>query len=372
MSSPASIDPALRSVLMVTDDLLTGGSQRVLVDLSNGLSERGWQVTVAAARGPLVDDLSDSVGYVPLPDKRGVRGSVRFASALSSLIRRTRPAFVHAHQRQAALVCRLAAAGTPARVVEHVHNTFAADWRRRISFVGHHQIACSQAVADMLISDFGKDPSRVTVIRNATSDIWSGESLELPNSRDSRQYSIVAIARASEQKDPLRFVHVIDELRRRDADVQASWIGGGELLEASKREAERLGLRQLRFVGDVRDVRPYLRAADMVMLTSRWEGLPLALIEGAAAGRALVAPHTGACGEIVRPGVNGVLYARDSSPAQIADAVTSVLDPEALLRMGAASREIYDREFTIDRVVDQLTITYASLAANTPGASDAS
>ena len=104
-----------------------------------------------------------------------------------------------------------------------------------------------------------------------------------------------------------------------------------------------------------------MRRADIVVLPSRTEALPLSLIEGACAGAALVATDVGNVRDIVEDGVNGILVARE--PDAIADALRGLLDDPARLRaMQAASRDIYRARFTLTAFADRLRAVYLQTA----------
>jgi glycosyltransferase involved in cell wall biosynthesis len=283
---------------------------------------------------------------------------LRYFAWLTRLVRSGDYDVVHAHQRGVALQARCARTGTRVRVVEHVHNAFRPDRSRFVSFRGDHLIACGQAIARMLVADFQRSPSRVTVVSNAVAD-WGAEGpAEPPLARGAGVPTILVAARATPQKDPRRFIEVIACLNRASHQVDGVWVGDGELLEECRLEVKRRGIPGLEFSGTRTDIAARMRDADLVLLTSRWEGLPLVLLEAASMGRALVAPRVGSCGEVVEDGVNGVLFDVDSSPATIARLIQEVLDRDTLTRMGAASRARYLRHFGIDSQVQKVEAVY--------------
>ena len=113
-----------------------------------------------------------------------------------------------------------------------------------------------------------------------------------------------------------------------------------------------------------RDDMPQVYAgAALVCLPSWREGVPRALIEAAACGRALVASDVPGCREIVEHGVNGLLVPpRDA--ASLADALRRLLEDTALRRrMGAAGRELAVQEFSLERVNAETLALYDSLLA---------
>jgi glycosyltransferase involved in cell wall biosynthesis len=110
------------------------------------------------------------------------------------------------------------------------------------------------------------------------------------------------------------------------------------------------------------DMPQVLASSAIVALPTYYrEGIPMTLLEGAAAGRPLLATDTPGCREIVRPGVNGILVPpRD--PASLASAIEALLrDPDRRRRMGEESRRIAVEEFSQERVVGDILALYDSM-----------
>ena len=140
--------------------------------------------------------------------------------------------------------------------------------------------------------------------------------------------------------------------------------GNGEVATFSAM-ADQAGLRgQMTFTGwiEADDMHRYMREADIVVLPSRTEALPLSLIEGACAGAALVATDVGNVRSIVEDGVNGALVRRE--PDAIAAALAMLATNRARLKeMQAASRGIYRERFTVSALADALRAVYLKVAA---------
>lgn len=120
------------------------------------------------------------------------------------------------------------------------------------------------------------------------------------------------------------------------------------------------------WVGQVRDIRPLLRQSSIVCLPSYREGLPKILIEAAAIGRAIVTTNVPGCREIVIDGVNGLLVP-PRTVAPLASAIQSLLEqPDRRHQMARAGRDLFEKDFTLDRVISQTFEVYTELLG--PGA----
>jgi glycosyltransferase involved in cell wall biosynthesis len=345
--------------MMLTDILGIGGMERVLVSLSRGLSERGHAITVVAEPGgALWNELPTSVHRLPAPPRRTRLQKFRYFLWLARLVRSGQFDIVHAHQRGVALQARVARTLTRTRVVEHCHTLIFSDYKRWLSFHGDRLIACGDAIAEMLVRDFRRPAHRITTVTNAVPDLGRGELLTLPASRMDRLPTILVVARVTKQKDPHRFIDVISAVNSSDRRVNALWVGDGDLLPECLEEVRRRKVEGLSFVGAHTDVVPFLRESDLLMLTSRWEGLPLVLLEAASMGRGLVAPDVGGCAEAVDHGSNGLLFDVDSTPEAIAAQLAEILDVGTLQLLGDASRRKYLNQFTVQGQVEKVEQVY--------------
>ena len=117
----------------------------------------------------------------------------------------------------------------------------------------------------------------------------------------------------------------------------------------------------LTWLGNRCDMPALLRTAHVVCLPSYREGLPKALIEAAACGRPIITTDVPGCRDVVRDGENGLLVpARDARG--LADAIGKLANDAALrARMGARSREIAEREFSVTAVAEETLAVYAAL-----------
>lgn len=144
-------------------------------------------------------------------------------------------------------------------------------------------------------------------------------------------------------------------------DVTFVVAGDGGLRAALEAKASRLLGDRVRFLGWATDLTILYGALDVVVLTSRNEGTPVALIEASAAGRPVVATDVGGVPEVVRDGETGfVVPAAD--PGAAAARVSQLLeDPQLRRVLGAAGREWVRSRFSAERLVTDLTGLYAEL-----------
>jgi glycosyltransferase involved in cell wall biosynthesis len=214
-------------------------------------------------------------------------------------------------------------------------------------------ICCSEFLREILVNHHGVDPDKAVTIVNAyhgprASDVreTQGEARARLGLRVDRRY-VLTICRLMGWK---RVDNIIRALVEWPADVELLVAGDGDMQAEWTRLAAELGLAErVRFLGNVphKDIPLWIRAADLFVLNSEYEGLSHTLLEVQALGTPMIA--SGVCGnpEVVEHGVNGLLVdPRD--PADLARAGRRILDDPALGRQfveaSLARAPRFDRE----------------------------
>ncbi len=151
-----------------------------------------------------------------------------------------------------------------------------------------------------------------------------------------RDYDLVFVGRLSAIKQPGQFVEVVAAVAREVADVRAVVIGAGPLRDELEAQAERLGVTdRIAFLGRRTDVDALLARSRVFVLTSKWEGLSIAMIEAMAAGAVPVVADVGELGDLVRSDCNGYLVAPGAVEAYARHAVRLLGDRDRWARMSA-------------------------------------
>jgi glycosyltransferase involved in cell wall biosynthesis len=220
-------------------------------------------------------------------------------------------------------------------------------------------ISCSEFLRQIAITRYGVAPDKVRRILNAYHGPTSGTVSETPQEArvsqglDPNKRYLLTICRLMVWKG---VDGILEALRGLPDDVELIVAGDGDMLEPWKRLAGEMGLgKRTHFLGNV----PYeripklIRAAEVFVLNSEYEGLSHTLLEVAALGTPIVC--TGVCGnpEVVEDGENGLLVpARD--PAALREAVAKVLGDKELqqrfVRASIARMPRFGREATFPEV----------------------
>jgi glycosyltransferase involved in cell wall biosynthesis len=330
-------------LLLVIAELRHGGAERIVVELAADACRRGDVVMVASGGGPWVQRVLEAGAdhaVVPL-QRRAALATLAGAGRLAAVIRGFQPDVVHAHNLRAALAAVLALSrrgGRRSALLSTVHGLApddyrAAAWLLRLAG-GGTVVACAPAVGRALL-DAGFPAGRLDVVTNGVA-VQAPSEPELEAAR--RRFGtgsrplVVGIGRLVDQKAWPTLIEAARHIH--DADVLVA--GDGPLrgrLEAAAAEAG----GRVRFVGVVEEPAALLRLARCVVSTSRWEGLPLALLEALTLGAPVVATQVGGIADLIPP--DAALLVQPGDPVATAGAVNRVLtEPDLAERLSCAAR----------------------------------
>jgi glycosyltransferase involved in cell wall biosynthesis len=361
-------------VLQFVTRLDLGGAQEACLDLCRSLLARGDTVhLLTASQGEMLADARRIPGLVvhAWPDwEHAVRpvADARCLRRLRRLLRDERYDVLHTHSSKAGLVGRLAAwtAGAPPRVVHHVHGwsfnptqgalarSACVALERLAARPGYALVSCSRATDDEgRRAGIGREDDRHVVYcgiaRRPLLRRRPRREIRRRLGLGGRDLLFLQLGNLKPQKDPVSFARAA-ALAGRELGRARFWIAGdGPLrseVEAVAREGK-LGSR-FRVLGWRRDVHDLLAAADVLVLSSRFEGLPLAVLRGMAAGLPVVATAVNGTAEAVKEGVTGRLLPAGDVAGLAAALVELGRSPRMRRRMGIAGRAASAR-FGVDR-----------------------
>jgi glycosyltransferase involved in cell wall biosynthesis len=155
-----------------------------------------------------------------------------------------------------------------------------------------------------------------------------------PGGRLAEGRLVIAVGRLVDQKNHALAIRAITQV----PDATLAIVGDGPLRPQLEQLAGELGAPVI-FTGVRKDARALMGAADVVVMPSRWEGLPLTALEALASGTPLVATSVRGLRELVTDGENALLVPED--PDALAAALRRVLDdPELAARLAEAGRRV--------------------------------
>jgi glycosyltransferase involved in cell wall biosynthesis len=300
---------------------------------------------------------------------------VRALRRVRAEIRAFRPDIVHTHTAKAGALGRVVARASRVPMLVHtfhghlLHGYFSPAvtravvmTERALARTTNRLMAVGERVRDELLAAGIGRTDQYTVVPPGIELPTSPPKAEARARLDLPVDAAVVgfVGRLTRVKRPDRLVEVLKALMARDSTVHAVVAGGGELL--TQVAADLGGSPRVRLLGWWPDVEVVYGAADLVLLTSDNEGMPVSLIEAAACGCPVVATDVGSVREVVADGETGLVVPR--SAADIATAARALLDdPSRRAAMARAGRARASDRFSRARLVRDVETAYLDLAA---------
>jgi glycosyltransferase involved in cell wall biosynthesis len=376
---------------LVCGALNRAGLERVVCNLAAGARRRGVPVTVFSFRGgPLADELRLSGVDVQVlacapSRRRRYLDSAMIALRLTGLLRRKRINCANFHglgvERIGRVVCGPGGVAVRSFVF---HNNYpqlsisAPDQRYRKRVIRelagfHHFIAISRQVRDWVVANGVVEQDRVTVIDN-------GIDLEQVRGRrpladvradlgiPEQAVVLIQVGRFTGQKNQDLSVEAFARVARRRTNLHLLFAGDGPLRAAAEAAAAACGAGdRVHFLGVRDDVPDLLGAADVFLLPSSWEGLPISLLEAFANGLPLVGTRVPGITDTVErcPGAAMLVPAGDS--AALAQAMDDAAADEGWRAgAGAQAAACVWRDFSSDTMAERYLDQHRRLLSGRP------
>jgi glycosyltransferase involved in cell wall biosynthesis len=363
------------AVLYFSNTLARGGAEEHILTLLRGLDRSRFRPLLACTpdvADKLGADVPDDVPVTPVRLRHP--RDLAAGRELARLIRRERVTVLHSHLFYSSLfaspIGRLC--GVPLIVeTPHVREV----WRRGLKahyvvdrWAGRcvdQYIAVSEANRRYLIEDKGLPAQKIVVIHNGCDvrrfDVRNVDTRSLRASLGfaARDPMLVVVGRLEPQKGHRILLDALPVVQREFPAVRLVCVGEGALREQLEARVTSLGLGDsVRFVGRQADVPAWLALADIVVLPSFYEGLPLAAIEALAAGRAMVATDVDGTPEIVVAEETGLLVP-PGDPGSLAVAISRLLrEPGLRAQLAEAGRARVIERFNEVRQVARTEALY--------------
>ena len=363
-------------VLFTVLTLGTGGMERRCLLLAGALAERGWRVGILTLK-----PWSEPVGALDprvrlfMIDLSGWR--VAAWLQFYRLLLRLRPTVYHGFGTLAGFPGTVLArmAGVPVVVNALVISaTYYPRWFAPFSWLcflfAHHAIANSRGVHDDCVRHWWFPARKITTIPNPVdTSAWPcrDQTLRAQTRAElglsDEQMVMGVVARLSGQKGHKYLFDALAQVADERPETVLILVGEGPLLGELTAYAEKLGLAErIHFLGRRNDVPRLLQAFDLFCLPSLFEGMPNVVLEGMAAGLAVISTTVPGAVELVVPGETGWLIPVADSAA-LAEALREALsDRDRLLAYGQAGRRRVEQDFDLAVIIRRYLEFYERFA----------
>ena len=344
------------SVILNLSHALNAGSHESLIGSFANASNPNLQLHERAAAEGIESHLIPCQGQM---DRAAIVKVRELASRVGANV-------VHAHGYKADLYAYFAV-NEQVPLVSTCHNWIDDDLKARLygmadRFVLRRYgrvVAVSDAVRDRLLKA-GVPQEKVRQIRNGINLRPYTDAAPSLRAELGDRPIVGVVARLSQEKGVDIFLRAVPLVLVEVPEARFVVVGDGPERENLTELIAELGIASSVSMLGRRDDLPAVYASlDVMVSPSRLEGLPMAILEGMASGRALVATAVGAVPTVVADDRTGVLVAAEDECA-LANAITSLLrDPERRLRLGSAARRLMEEEFSAERMAEDYLRVYA-------------
>lgn len=330
--------------MQIIPDFPLGGAETMCQTLSCTLSAMGHSVTVVSlyrCDTILTKKLNNAKIPVYYLDKKpGL--DLNCIPKLRKLIREQHPDVIHTHIH--ALKYAFAASlGLGIPMLRTIHSIASQDAEADTSinrFLFLHRFVTPVAISDAIaqtVSEYYRIPSHdIPVVLNG---------VDFSRSKPKQSYALqspaqlIHVGRFCEVKNHECILHALAALKEKGCFPHLKLFGSGELLDTIRSLSHSLGLSdQVEFCGLTDNIYPYLSDADIFLLPSKWEGIPMSIIEAMGTGLPIIAANVGGIPDMLTDRKSGILISPDAQ--SLSSALTELLaDADLRQHLGQAAKQ---------------------------------
>src|SRR5215469_9319636 len=368
-----------------------GGGEIYLHHLAAGLSRFGHCVRALCSNASAMDELAENLRRYCEVSRMDLKNTYRrptrclgaaldFAQhrRISRIFQELSPDIVHINQQvvEDGLDLLLAARSLSIPFLSTIHIAHSASFlnarlgrlrdivtRAVLMRVNTTHIAVAERARHDLIARFGFLTTRqIKVVLNGVLLSQADDARARTRARwgvTPEEIVIGSVGRLEPQKAPDIALEIIAGLISRGLPIRYIWIGDGPQRTAFQRQANALGIASyVNLDGWRNDVTSCLQGLDIFLMPSRFEGMPLALIEAMGAGLCCCVSDVGGMGEAIQHGLNGYLCAPSDVPKWCEQIETIVANPALRVEMGQRARDFAHKHFSIDCMASSTIAIY--------------
>lgn len=355
-------------IMQITHDLNIGGLQRLVVDISRYLDKSQYQVTVCALRegGMLENELANNnIKVIKLPAAQNGVDYLAFWK-LYKILRDERPHIIHTHNTQPFVEGGLAAFLAKVPVCIHTEHGRQFPDKKRYMFAewlfSHYVdqiVAVSESAKKDLVTYEKISADKIKVIMNGVNGnkyngtIDRNKKLKELGIDTNYDFILGFAGRLSPEKGLTYLLKAMSIIVNKYRNTLLLIAGEGVLMADLKKETEQLNLNNnIMFLGPRSDIPEIMKLLDIFVLPSLREGLPLVLLEAAAASLPIVATDVGGNKEIVTDGLNGLLVKPQDEQSLFKAIEYFIINEDIRKNYGQHSFDIFRNRFSIDSMIE--------------------
>ncbi|GBG57981.1 glycosyl transferase family 1 [Sporomusaceae bacterium FL31] len=363
----------MRRVLYITARADYGGGPEHLFQLIKGLHNRGYKIFVAAPKDePYWHKYSSIIGQTSLFEIPHRRFSIFKVFQLIQFIRANNIEFVHSHGKGAGLYSRIIRMLYPSvKIIHTLHGVHYQEYGRLTKILYFYLERFLSTFTDKFINvSMGEQQQALKLgfyQRNRSVVIHNGVNIErnvLHNRNiiglSDQDFVVVNISRFDYQKNIKMIIQIAEKLIKKTR-IKFLLVGDGPDKAELEKYAKDNGLNNIIFAGFQADVSHFLNKADIYLSTSRWEGLPLAIIESLAVGTPVIASDVVGNNEAVEHEISGLLFPLDRLDIAVEYILYMFIDDRIRASYSDRALKAYNKHFRLDKMISNTRNLYKNL-----------
>lgn len=280
-------------------------------------------------------------------------------------------AVIHSHGKGAGIYARALSVLTGRPCVHTFHGVHVGDYSpiaRRAYFLIERLLGlATRAVICVSAGEQAQVEAAALVPRRKLHLIENGVVIpaEVADAAPGERLGIVAVSRYDHQKNPELLLEITETLRAQiGTRFHLTVLGQGDRLEAMRAAVAARGLADLvDLAGPHSAPREIYRQSDVFLSTSRWEGMPLALLEAMSEGLPIVASDVVGNRDVVEAGQSGLLYPSEDAGAAAVALSSLLAEPELAARLGLRGRDRVTERYSVARMAGKTLALYRQTLA---------
>lgn len=340
-------------ILQVIPYFCFGGAETMCENLTYALTAMGHSVTVVSLyneKTPIAQRMEAAGVKILYLDKQ-LGLDLSMVPKLMRIMKQEKPDVVHTHLNVTKYAVAAAKLCGIKRCIHTVHNVAHEEAENRQEKIINTiyfklgwsvPVALSPEVRNTIVSFYGLKEEKVPMIYNG---VDLGKCLSKTNYDLSQPAVLLHVGRFNEQKNHKGLLDAFVLILKSHPACCLKLIGDGELLEETEQYACFLGIREkVVFLGSQTNIYPFLQEADIFLLPSKFEGMPMTIIEAMGTGLPIVASAVGGVPDMMTHRESGMLV--PCEPEAVSDAVCALLENEDLRKTLGSAAKIRSEQFS--------------------------
>lgn len=341
-----------------------GGTETVILNICKGLyNDEEFQVFVCSSGGSLEEELKKiNIKHFEINDIscKSIKNLIKIIKRINSIVKSENIDIIHSHHRTLTILANITKIVNPnIKVIHTAHYMTQKNYLGRL--LGKNIIAVGEKVKENLIINSKINPTYIKVIYNGIKINENIKSNVFEDEINKGIKVITSINRLSFEKGVDIFIDAIPNIvKLYGENIKVYIIGDGEERERLEKQTNSLNINKyVEFLGFKKNILEYIKSSDLIISTSRTEGLPILPLETFTQRKTIVATNVGGTSEIVLDNFNGILINDNSKISE--KIVDLLLDIEYKTRLEENAFETVKSKFNLTKMIEEYKTYYRKL-----------